>query len=444
VRGPFFAKSGFVKETAVNHLVHALPRLFVSSSSLRAEKTLSVIDRPSKIQAGPRLRVQAVLWNSLGPASLSNALIELLENLPTDAVERTLWALNRHPEAPRNYHRPAFPDLAFRLLCKAGIPASVQGRLGRPRALSSIRAGDIVYIWPPFDLPLIKRAQERGAIVVAERTNCMAPMAQEAISRAYARRSIPMPKGWFPPSGMAEERERMLRCDFVTANNAFVKQSLLDAGIPAERILESSYGFSPQRLAPAINIERPERPPVFAFVGSGIIGKGLDVLLEAWERAGINGRLLIAGEIDPELGTTYEHVLARPEVCALGWARDMASVYAAADVFVFPSHAEGGPLVVYEAAGCGLPSIISPMGCGRLVRHNMEGLVINPLDVDELAGAITRLAEDRGLRETLGKNARERAQKFTWQKVGARLYQSFREITEMPSRPPAPWDEASL
>lgn len=236
----------------------------------------------------------------------------------------------------------------------------------------------------------------------------------------------------------------MLQCDYVTANNPFVKQSLLDAGIAEERILETSYGFSPQRLASAIALDRPERPPVFAFVGSGSISKGLDVLLEAWERSAVKGRLLIAGEIDPEICGTYEHVLARHDVDALGWVHDMATVYAAADVFVFPSHTEGGPLVIYEAAGSGLPSIVSPMGSGRLVRHGQEGLVVNPLDVDELAGAITRLADDRQLRETLAKNARERAQKFTWEKVGARLYGHFRAITDAPARPPTPWDEASL
>jgi glycosyltransferase involved in cell wall biosynthesis len=403
-----------------------------------------MIGNSSQIGAGQRLRVQAVLWNSLGPASLSNALIELLENLPADAVERTLWALNRHPELRRHYHRAAVPDLAYRLLCKAHVPANIQGLLGRPHALRSIKAGDLVYIWPPFDLPLIKGAQERGAIVVAERTNCMAPIAHKLVSRAYARRSIPMPKSWFDPRGMAEERERMLQCDFVTANNAFVKQSVLDAGLPEERILETSYGFNPQRLASAIAVDRPERPPVFAFVGSGSISKGLDVLLEAWERADVNGKLIIAGEIDREISATYENVLARPDVDALGWVHDMATVYAAADVFVFPSHTEGGPLVVYEAAGCGRPAIISPMGCGRLVRHGQEGLVVDPLDVDEIAEAITKLAEDPALRQTLARNARDRAQKFTWDKVGMRLYELFRGITETPSRPPAPWDEASL
>ena len=375
---------------------------------------------------------------------MATALIELLENMPADDVERHLWCLWHDRNQQREYDRPAIPDLLFRVLSKARVPAPFQGRIGSHRATKAIGAGDIVYMWPPFDLPLAKRVQERGAIVVAERTNCMGPMAHEKVSRAYARRAIPMPRGWFNPREMAEERERMLRCDFVTANNAFVKQSLLDAGIAEEHILETCYGFSPQRLASAVAVERPERPPVFAFLGSGSISKGLDVLLEAWERADINGRLLIAGEIDPEIRATYEHVLARPDVDALGWVLDTESVYAAADVFVFPSHTEGGPLVVYEAAGCGLPSIISPMGSGRLVRHGLEGLVVDPLDVDEVAGAIARLAEDQSLRETLATNARERAQKFTWKKMAARLYGLFRSIIEAPSRPPARWDEASL
>jgi len=35
-------------------------------------------------------------------------------------------------------------------------------------------------------------------------------------------------------------------CDFVTAPSAFVVQSLIDAGIAADRILQTSYGWSPR------------------------------------------------------------------------------------------------------------------------------------------------------------------------------------------------------
>jgi len=372
-----------------------------------------------------RLRIHAVFWNSLGHGSVAHALTELLENLPQSNADPTLWSLGRDPLVERSYVRPALPSLLFRALCKARVPADVQGRLARRNVLRSLREGDIVYAWPHYDVKLIRRAQDIGAIVVAERTNCMGDVCRAALTRAFARRGKPYLDDRYTEAMIAEERAQMLQCDFVTAPNSFVAQSLEDAGVPRERVLDTFYGFSPTRLKKAIDVDRRGHPPVFAYVGHGIVRKGLDVLLDAWVKARINGRLLIAGPIDDELQADYAEVLARPDVEALGHVKDVAAVYASADVFVFPTHEEGGPQVIYEAAGCGLPSIVSPMGAGRLARDGIECILIDPLSVDDLAAALTKLAEDEGLRRALGEAARERAAEFTWSKAGEHLYRQF-------------------
>jgi glycosyltransferase involved in cell wall biosynthesis len=279
-------------------------------------------------------------------------------------------------------------------------------------------------------LPLIRRARDRGAIVIAERTNCMAQMCRDVLAPAYARRGLPLPEGMFSPEDIAEELKQILACDFVTAPNAFVVQSLRNSGIASDRIIETSYGFSPERLAAALTVERPKRPPVFAFVGLGIVRKGLDVLLEAWEKASVNGSLLIAGLVSDDLRSAYANILERPEVKELGYVSDVSRVYAGADVFVFPTHEEGGPLVAYEAAACGLASIVSPMGAGRILRHQKEALIIDPLDVDDLATAITSLVEDAVLRERLSVNAAARSQEFTWEKIGARFFEQISAVAQ--------------
>jgi glycosyltransferase involved in cell wall biosynthesis len=304
----------------------------------------------------------------------------------------------------------------------------VQGRIASEIALRAISAGDIVYIWPPYDLSFIKRAQDRGAIVIAERTNCMDQMCKDVLSRAYARRGFRLPDGWCTPEAIAREKEQMLRCDFVTAANALVAQSLRDSGVPDCRILGTSYGFDAKRLAGAIGKDRPTRIPVFAFVGLGIIRKGLDVLLEAWERADIPGKLLIAGRIDQEIRQTYASTLARPDVEELGFVEDVAGVYASADVFVFPTHEEGGPQVIYEAAACGLASVVSPMGAGRIVRDQEEGIIVDPLSVDDLSQALTKIACDEPFRRTLGRNAEDRARSFKWSDAGERLFEQFTNV----------------
>ncbi|WP_308515811.1 glycosyltransferase family 4 protein [Sphingomonas flavescens] len=381
-------------------------------------------------QPGP-MQVQAVFWNTLGHGSVAHALTELLNNMPENGVGKTLWYLGGSPLSPRPYFKSALSPLVYRMLCKVKAPAHFQGRVAGAKVLSALSPGDIMYVWPPYDIRLIKDARERGAIVVAERTNCMAPMGRERLVAAFARRGHELPPSWYTREEIAEEHQQMLACDYITAPNALVAQSLLESGIDQSRILDTFYGFDPVRLASAIDIDRPKRRPVFAFVGLGIVRKGFDVLLEAWKRADIDGTLLIAGNVDEDLRNAYADTLSRPDVVTLGYVGDIAEVYAAADVFVFPTHEEGGPQVVYEAAGCGLASIVSPMGTGRIVRGDIECLLVDPLSVDQLANAITRLATSEELRRSMGAAAAKRARLFTWSHAALHLYEKFRGVVDL-------------
>jgi glycosyltransferase involved in cell wall biosynthesis len=93
--------------------------------------------------------------------------------------------------------------------------------------------------------------------------------------------------------------------------------------------------------------------------------------------------------------------------------RDLADAFSGADIFVFPSHYEGFPMVVLEAMACGLPIIATDVGnigeiigstgdnpCGLLLRRK------NPADPRELAYLIDKLAEDPLMRRKFGDNGR--------------------------------------
>jgi hypothetical protein len=80
-----------------------------------------------------------------------------------------------------------------------------------------------------------------------------------------------------------------------------------------------------------------------------------------------------------------------------------AGVYGNLDVLVVPSlWLENSPLVIHEALMAGVPVIGSEIGgIPGLIRHEVNGLLVQPGSVDALARALERLATDRGLLDRL-------------------------------------------
>lgn len=80
---------------------------------------------------------------------------------------------------------------------------------------------------------------------------------------------------------------------------------------------------------------------------------------------------------------------------------------ASSDVFVLPSYAEGLPMALLEAMAWGLPAVCTAVGSiPRQVREGVEGLLVQPGDVAQLARAIERVVCDDAMRARMGTAAR--------------------------------------
>jgi phosphatidylinositol alpha 1,6-mannosyltransferase len=140
--------------------------------------------------------------------------------------------------------------------------------------------------------------------------------------------------------------------------------------------------------------------------------KNLDVLIEAWERAhealGPRARFVVAGEgpLTPRIA------LRLPFVRQLGFLprEDLATLYASADLCVFPSLTETCGLVALEAMASGVPVIAADAGGFREnVRSGTTGYLVPGSDPAGYAAAITELVSDGGRRFLLAAAAREHA-----------------------------------
>ncbi|MGA2320073.1 MAG: glycosyltransferase family 4 protein [Solirubrobacteraceae bacterium] len=148
----------------------------------------------------------------------------------------------------------------------------------------------------------------------------------------------------------------------------------------------------------------------FLFVGRPAPEKGLDVLIEAWQKSGLSAAaaalvLVGVGSSSPA-GGGQDGVVPLSAVAP----RELRKIYAGSDVLVLPSVAtatfrEPWGLVANEAMNQGLAIIASDAvgaAAGGLIRDGRNGLVVGAGDSVALAQAITRLAGDPDLRTRLG------------------------------------------
>lgn len=166
-----------------------------------------------------------------------------------------------------------------------------------------------------------------------------------------------------------------------------------------------------------LEMARDARPTIL-FVGKIARSKGIVLLVEAALRlaAQVPGlRLRLIGRGDAALLATLAEqacVQGFPELIEYAGfvpREALPAELSRADLFAAPSFYEGGPGFVYlEAMACGLPVVACDgSGASEAVRHESNGLLVPPGDVDALAHALRRLLTDERLRARLSRGARD-------------------------------------
>lgn len=349
---------------------------------------------------------------------LADSCLSICGALFDQTLQVETWFPASRRETDLAFVRNAFPRFVMPYVFRLPEPNERLRKAVEKAFLRALRPGDIAYLWVGVSLETYQRVKDRGNIIVSQRSNCHRLYAKRLLDQEYAR------IGWPGTCGITEEdaikeQKKMDHVDFVYSMSRFVTESLLASGVPRTKILPTSSGWDPGRMNGEDRLLEKDEGITVLFVGNLSVRKGIHLLLEAWKRASIKGRLVLAGEVPSDVAEQLAEPLARPDVICLGYRRPIGAVYRSADVFVCGSLEEGGPKVTYEAMGCGLPVIVSPMGAGP-ARNGMDGFVIDPHDIEGWADALKRLATDVELRQRMGTEARIRADEFTWKKVGSR------------------------
>lgn len=183
--------------------------------------------------------------------------------------------------------------------------------------------------------------------------------------------------------------------------------------------IDTSY-FDPSLYSPENNSKLraslgiPEDDIVFVFVGRLVRDKGINELVEAFERVNktyFGTSLLLVGpfeqELDPVKESTLKKIKEHRKIVEVGYQDDVRPYLACSSVLAFPSYREGFPNVVMQAGAMNLPAIVTNInGCNEIITDRKNGTIIPVRDTDALFKAMEEMVQDPIRREQMSSEAR--------------------------------------
>ena len=175
--------------------------------------------------------------------------------------------------------------------------------------------------------------------------------------------------------------------------------------------------------------EYSDKSPIdLLFVGTWLDRKGVYYLGDAFgllakKIPGI--RLTVAGCSAPlDIVKQYFPPACRDQLRVVPFIsrEDIPALYAAHDIFVFPSLVEGMPLTLLEAMATGMPAVATnTSGMADVIEDEFNGLLVQTADAKSLAEAMERLCCSVELRKKLGLEAQRTVRRYTWECVTQKL-----------------------
>jgi len=228
---------------------------------------------------------------------------------------------------------------------------------------------------------------------------------------------------WLPPGGLSSRRwvrpvqkqREMELADLVLAPSSFVQQTILHFH-PDKKVVLAPYGVDLEFWQPSPVPRNPFSELRFLYAGQLSIRKGIPVLLEAWNKAGIpDAKLVLVGSwhLANERRASLTSGVEYHPPCS---SAELRRHYHQADLLLFPSFFEGLGIVLLEAMACGLPVVATKESGGPDILDAATGKIISSGDVENLVETLRWFAQNRDRLPAMKSAARAKAETFCWEK----------------------------
>jgi glycosyltransferase involved in cell wall biosynthesis len=227
-------------------------------------------------------------------------------------------------------------------------------------------------------------------------------------------------------------------------HNPADREALVKAfAVPVERaFLVRGSGVNLEEFSPQ---PEPSGVPVVMLASRLLWEKGVGEFVTAATRLreqGAKARFVLVGDPDPErprASISTDQLRALNESGTVEWwgyRDDMAVALAQANLVCLPTHHEGLPKVLIEAAASGRAIVTTDIpGCRQIVKNGVNGLLTPVGDPTTLADAIRTLLDDPTRRAEMGKRGRELAiREFAEEMVVEQTLAIYRKLQPATSR----------
>ncbi|MFC5269958.1 glycosyltransferase family 4 protein [Adhaeribacter terreus] len=236
----------------------------------------------------------------------------------------------------------------------------------------------------------------------------------------------------------------------IVAVSEFTKQDLVKTyGVPARKI-DVVYNDASDNFQPATEEEQKTTKqkfshgkPFFIFVGALHPRKNLVNLYKAFDKfkrqSRCEAKLLIVGRKAwkaGEISDTFKQLEFQEDVICTGRVsdEDLRLLYGSALANVYVPTLEGFGIPIVEAQKCACPVITSNVSSMPEVAGD-AALLVDPFNINEIAGAMQDIWKDHGLRISLAYLGRKNLQRFSWDKSAEKLSESLSKAVQSASKP---------